>query len=158
MRKLIFPVFFTVGVLMLFSLTGYAQTSRKRISAAEANGTFRMDFEHKYRDLFNEIKILVLGGGKLRFAMDLINPYTLPDGEITGHLGKLDGEAVISGDTAIYRSSEFGPCRITIKFVRRGAIKVTQSGSDADCGFGRNVFSTGTYRKVSGKKPTFDSE
>ncbi len=82
---------------MSFSLSAYAQ-SRKSVSASEVNGTFRMNFKGRFRDQANEIKILALGGGKIRVAMDLLYPYTLSDGARTAHLGALDGEAAISGD------------------------------------------------------------
>lgn len=155
MRKLIFPAIFAVGVLMLSSTNADAQTSRASVSAAEVNGTFRMNFTGKYRDFSNDIKILALGGGKIRVAMDLLYPITTGSGEKSANTGTLDGEASISADTAIYESAEFGTCKITIKFVKPGAIKVTQDGSDADCGFGHNVSASGTYRKVSSRKPKF---
>ena len=155
MRKRIFFVLFAFVALMSFSLSADAQ-SRKSVSASEVNGTFRMNFKGRFRDQANEIKILALGGGKIRVAMDLLYPYTLSDGARTAHLGALDGEAAISGDVATYESNEFGNCKITIKFVKAGTIKVTQDGSDAECGFGHNVTANGTYRKVSGKKPEFE--
>ncbi|MBK7933308.1 MAG: hypothetical protein IPK01_07345 [Acidobacteria bacterium] len=144
--------------MMTASAAAVAQTSRKSVSAAEVNGTFKMDFTGKFKEFSNEIKILALGGGKIRVAMDLVYPYTLRNGEKSVNMGSLDSEASIAGDTAIYDSDEFGACKITIKFVRPGTIKVTQDGSDGNCGFGHNVFATGTYRKVSGKKPTFESQ
>ncbi len=147
---------YALSVLMVLPATASAQASRARVSAAEVNGTFRMNFRGKYRDMSNEIKVLALGGGKIRIALDLIYPYTLDDGEISVNLGSLDGIASIAGDTAVYRSEEFGECEITIKFVSPGTLRISQDGSDADCGFGRNVSSEGTYKKVSGKKPKFD--
>ena len=157
MRKPVFCLIFAFAVMLTASTFVVAQTSRKSVSAAEVNGTFRSDFAGKFKDFSNEAKILALGGGKLRIAFSLIYPIELPNGEKTANLGELEGEASIKGDTAIYQSDEFGPCKITIKFVRAGTIKVTQEGSDADCGFGHNVFSSGTYKKVSSKKPTFES-
>ena len=135
-----------------------AQSSRSSVSAAEVNGTFRMNFRGKYKQMANEIKVLALGGGKIRFSMDLIYPYTLRNGEVSVNMGGLDGEAAIKGDTAVYESEEFGVCKITFKFVSPGTLKIVQDGSDAGCGFGHNVTSAGTYRKVSGKKPKFESQ
>ena len=134
-----------------------AQTGRKAVSATEVNGTFRMNFKGRYRANSNEIKILALGCGQLRIAMDLTYPYTMQNGEQMANVGQLDGEAAIDGDTAIYSSREFGRCEITIKFVRPGTIKVSQDGSDAACGFGNNVTADGTYRKVSSRKPKFEN-
>ncbi len=156
MGKHVFCSLFALAVTMTASTFSVAQTSRKSVSAAEVNGTFRSDFAGKFKEFSNEAKILALGGGKLRIAFSLIYPIELPNGEKTANMSELDGEASIKGDTAVYESDEFGPCKITIKFVRAGIIKVTQTGSDADCGFGHNVFSNGTYKKVSSKKPTFE--
>ena len=44
-------------------------------------------------------------------------------------------------------------CRITLKFTG-GKLVVTQTGI---CGFGHNVTAEGTYKKVSAKKPKFES-
>ena len=44
---------------------------------------------------------------------------------------------------------------ITLVFLAN-KLKVTQEGSDADCGFGHNVYATGTYRKIRSGKPKFD--
>lgn len=147
---------FTAVGMMAFSSAASAQTSRKSVSAAEVNGEYRLNFPGKFRKFTNDIKLLALGKGKIRVAMDLLYPIALPDGENTVNMGSLDGEADIKGDVATYTSDEFGPCTITIKFVRPGTIKVTQDGTDADCGFGHNVFAGGTYRKVSSKKPKFE--
>lgn len=157
MSKRCFTLACGLAAMMALSFSADAQ-SRASVSAAEVNGTFRMNFKGRFKDSSNDIKILALGHGKIRVAMSLIYPYLLSGGERTAHLGSLDGEASISGDTAKYESNEFGPCRITIKFVTPGTINVKQEGSDADCGFGQNVTSTGTYRKVSSKRPSFDAD
>src|SRR5688572_1018389 len=156
MRKRLIWFCVAAAWLMTFSATVSAQTSRKSVSAGEVNGEYRMNFPGKFRKFTNDVKLLALGKGKVRVAMDLIYPIALPNGERTANMGSLDGEATIKGDVATYRSDEFGPCTITIKFVRPGTIKVTQDGSDADCGFGHNVFAGGTYRKVSSRKPKFE--
>ena len=135
-----------------------AQTSRKSVSGSEVTGTFSMGFTGKFKGNTNEIKILALGRGKLHIAMELTYPYYVGNTkELSANLGSLDGEATIEGDTAVYESTEFGPCTITIKFLRPGTIKVTQDGTDADCGFGHNVTAGGTYKKVSSAKPKFEA-
>lgn len=156
MIKSIFLSLCLVCVTGLGAVSSHAQAPRKRVLATEVNGTFRKNFTGKFRGSSNEIKILALGGGKLRIAMELIYPYVV-NGELSANMGELDGTASIVGETAIYQSTEFGTCKITIKFVRPGRINVTQEGSDADCGFGHNVNSGGTYRKVSSRKPGFDT-
>src|SRR5437868_1303343 len=95
-----------------------AQASRASVTASEVNGTFSHSFTGKYKGSSSEIKILALGGGRLHIAMELIYPYTMPNGDLIANTGTLDGEAVIKGDTAIYKSRRFGVCEITIKFVK----------------------------------------
>src|SRR5512144_2708426 len=106
-----------------------AQTSRKSVPASEVNGTFRMNFTGKFKGSSNEIRIWALGHNNLKIGMDLLYPYIV-NRELSANMGELDGEATIKGDTAVYSSTEFGQCEITIKFVRPGTIKVTQNGAD----------------------------
>ena len=151
-------LFLMLGVFALTvsgAAAANAQASRKSVSAAEVNGTFRMNFKGKFKGSSNEMKILALGGGKLHIEMDLLYPYFVK-GELSANMGQLDGEASITDDTAIYESAEFGKCKITVKFVKAGTIKISQDGTDFDCGFGHNVRSDGTYLKVSSRKPKFE--
>ena len=132
---------------------------RDAVSAKEVNGTYRDYFDGKFKENFNEIKILALGRGKLKISFDLIYPRLMPNGETSANFGTATGTAEIKGDTAVYTGeNEYGdePCKITIKFLKPGVIKVTQNGTDAVCGFGFNVNADGTYQKFSGKKPVFD--
>lgn len=150
------------GILMLASMlllfaAGDAAAQRASVSGKEVTGTFKMNFRGKFAKLSNEMKIQALGGGRLRVAFDLIYPYTLRNGETTVNMGGMDTEASIVGDTAVIESEEFGSCRITIKFIRPGTVRVTQEGSSAECGFGHNVTAEGTYRKISSAKPKFDA-
>ncbi len=155
MRKSIFSMLVVLGLTVVFAFGASAQNSRKSVSAVEVNGTFRMNFQGKFRKFSNEVKILSRGGGKIRIALDLVYPYTTRSGEPSVNMGGLDAEAEIAADVAKY-TSEDGKCTITIKFVKAGTIKVTQDGSDGECGFGHNVFARGTYTKVSSKKPSFE--
>lgn len=157
MHKMFSSLVVVVTAMILFSDPTPAQSSRASVSGAEVTGTFKMSFiGKKYKDFSNQLDILALGGGKIKIAFDLVYPYTLQNGEVSANMGGLSGEASIKGDTAIYESDEYGPCKITIKFVRPGSVRVTQEGSPPDCGFGHNVTSQGTYRKVSSKKPKFE--
>lgn len=155
MTRSIFLMLCAAMLLGCAASSATAQTGRKAVPAAEVNGTFRMNFKGKYHGNWNEIRILALGRGQLRIGMDLTYPYTMQNGGLMANVGQLDGEASISGDTAIFSSREFGRCEITIKFLRPGTIKVSQDGSDVACGFGDNVMADGTYIKVSSKKPSF---
>lgn len=132
-----------------------AQSSSKAVGAAEVNGTFRDYFGGKAKGSYNEIKILALGKGKLKIHFDLIYPYIDGTGAMSANMGEAEGTAEIAGDTAVYINEEFGQCKITIKFTKAGTIKVTQNGTDGECGFGHNVSAGGTYKKFSGAKPRF---
>lgn len=129
-----------------------AQTSRASVSASEVNGTFRHSFTGKFRGSYNEIKILALGKGRLKVAFDLTYPFTDGTGQLSANVGQAEGIAAITGDTAIYRSAEYGECVITIKFVRPDFISVDQSGGSS-CGFGHNVSAAGNYKRASKAKP-----
>lgn len=143
------------NLIFVISVVQATAQDRKAVSAAETNGTFRSYFGGKFKGSYDEIKILSVSKGKLRVAFALTYPYTDGTGGLTANTGEADGTAIIEGDTAVYSSDEFGKCRITIKFVKPGTIKVTQSGADNECGFGFNVSSDGTYKKTSSAKPKF---
>src|SRR6476659_10103535 len=145
---------FTAILLVSLASGDLGQSIRQSVSGAEVTGTFRMPFTGKFKGSANEIRIAALGNGKLRVAFDLLYPYTMGNGEPMVNLGNADGAADIAGDTAVFSSNE-GPCKIRIKFLRPGIIKVAQEGTDADCGFGANVTADGTYRKIGSKKPRF---
>lgn len=157
-KRILFFVFAAV-VVAAIAPSSSAQTSRKSVSGTEVTGTFKMSFiGKKYKDLTNDLYIQALGKGKLKISFDLLYPYTMNNGEVSVNMGSLTGEASIVGDTAVYESDEFGPCKITIKFVRPGQVKVTQDGGSFDCGFGHNVMAAGSYRKTSSAKPKFETD
>lgn len=141
--------------LYIFGGTSMAQNSRNSVSAAEATGTFRMEFTGKYKGTANEIEILPLGKGKLKVSFDLVYPYFGGDNILTVNMGQAQGEATIAADQAVYVNNEYGACRITIKFVKPGTIKVVDENGSA-CGFGHNVSAAGTYKRTSKMKPKFE--
>jgi len=153
MRKLLI----LASLIFMFSAIGEVNAqSRKSVSTAEVNGTFRSYYSGKFKGNYNEVKILALGKGKLRVSFGLTYPYIDGTGGMMANVGIADGTATIEGDTAIFSSDEYGECRITIKFVKRGTIEITQSGVDSECGFGNNVNAGGTYKKTSNAKPEFE--
>jgi hypothetical protein len=115
------------------------------VTAAQVNGV--------YRAYDNEFRILALGHNKLKVQFDGV--YRRISKSV--NTGYASGEATIDGNVATLDLPEFGPCKINMVFLRNGKMKVTQEGSDADCGFGHNVYATGTYRKIRGGKPKFES-
>ena len=126
-------------------LTPSALTQNPKIvTASQANGVYR------YYD--NEIRILALGKNKLKVSFDGVY-YTISKSVNTGNAS---GEATIEGNVAVLELPDFGPCKITIVFLARSRLKVTQEGDSPDCGFGHNVRADGTYRKIRGGKPKFE--
>jgi hypothetical protein len=117
------------------------------VTAAQANGI--------YRDHGSEIRILALGNHKLKVQFDLSHEYKSPMGPMA-NTGTALGEAIIDGNIATFKQAENPRCEITLVFLPN-ELKVMQDGSDADCGFGHNVYANGTYRKIRGGKPKFES-
>jgi hypothetical protein len=132
-------------VSAFFAPTGTA--GERSVSAAEATGTYR-DAEGN-----SEIRILALEHGKLKVQLALV--YEYQSGEDTmANLGDASGEATIENDTAVFVPEEAGDCKITMRFLPNGKLKVEQQGEA--CGFGHNVRADGTFRKISSRKPKFD--
>ncbi len=156
MKKL--PVFLIVLFFcFLLSFEAKAQ-SRKSVSGAEVTGTFRDYFDGKRKGSYDEIKILALGKGKLKISFDLVYPYVDGTGAMSANTGEAAGTAEIVGDTAIFTPEDSEQCKITLKFLTGGRLKVTQAGADSDCGFGHNVTATGDYKKVSSSRPKFSAQ
>lgn len=151
--KLLLSLFAAV-LVCFFAVSSDAQTARKAVGAAEVNGTFRDYFSGKFKGNYNEIRILALGNGKLRVRFDLTYPYIDSTGGMMANVGEADGTATIVGDTATFSPEDADGCTITIKFIRPGAIRVSQEGA-SECGFGFNVSASGDYKKTSAAKPKF---
>ncbi|MEJ7624059.1 MAG: hypothetical protein WKF34_08685 [Pyrinomonadaceae bacterium] len=147
---------FAITITMSVAIESDVLAQRKSVPASEVNGTFRMSFRGAFKSSSSRIKILALGGGRIRVAMDLIYPYTLRNGELMVNMGRLDDEFEIDGETAVYKSDD-GACRIELKFRKPGTVDIMQNGTDGECGFGHNVNAAGAYRKISSRKPRFDN-
>ena len=138
-----------LATLLVFVCSGLVAPQGARIvTAAEANGT--------YRSGRNEIKILALGQNKLRIQMNLTYEYKSQAGPMA-NVGEATGEATIDNDTATFHPPDTENCTITIKFLRGNKIKVSEDRT-INCGFGLNVSSEGTYTRIKGGKPKFDSD
>jgi len=119
--------------------------SDKSITAAQLNGTWKMKY--------GEFKIWALGQQRLQIEFSGVHEYKTPQGS-SANEGEGSGIATIEGDTAIFKpEGAEEECRITLKFTG-GKLVVTQTGI---CGFGHNVSAAGIYKRVSAKKPKFES-
>lgn len=120
--------------------------SDKSVTAAQVNGTWKMKG--------GEFKIRALGKQRLQIEFSDVYEYKTPQGP-SANEGVGSGIATIEGDTAIFKpEGAEEECQITPKFTG-GKLVVIQTGI---CGFGHNVTAAGTYKKVSAKKPKFDSD
>ena len=135
-----------VALLAVLIVGGAVFSQRRVVTAAQANGT--------YRSGSNEIKIFALGHNQLRIQMDLSWEYKTPDGPMA-NVGEAHGEATIENNVATFRPAETEDCAITIKFLPGNKIRVSEDHM-LNCGFGFNVSSAGTYRKIRAGKPKFD--
>jgi hypothetical protein len=118
--------------------------SQKIVTAAQVNGV--------YRYYQSEFRILALGHNKLKVQFDGV--YITASR--TPNLGTATGEAVIDGNVATFKPEDTQQCEITLVFLPN-KLKVEQAGSDADCGFGHNVYANGSYRKIKSGKPKFET-
>ena len=116
----------------------------KIVTARQANGV--------YSSYDNEIRILALGKNKLKVQFDGTY-HTISKSVNTGYAS---GEATIEGNVAVLELRDWGPCKITMVFLRGNRLKVTQEGDSPDCGFGHNVRADGTYRKIRSGRPKFE--
>jgi len=128
------------------SLVTMQAGSEKSVTAAQVNGTWKTKY--------GEFKIWALGQQRLQVEFSGVYEYKTAQGP-TANTGEGSGIATIKGDTAIFKpEGAEEECRITLKFTG-GKLVVMQTGI---CGFGNNVTAAGTYKKVSGKKPKFESD
>src|SRR5438874_6632123 len=116
----------------------------KVVTSAQVNGV--------YRYYQSEFRVFALGHNKLRVQFDGIY-MTLAK---SPNMGYAMGEATIEGNVATFVPPDTQGCKITMTFLP-GKIVVKQDGSDADCGFGHNVYATGTYRKIRSGRPKFET-
>ena len=138
----------TTFIICSLVLSAAVYSQGRIVTAAQANGVYGFGS--------NEIRILALGNNKLRIQMDLIWKYKTADGPMA-NTGTASGEATIENDVATFRPKDTEDCTITIKFLPGNKIKVTEDHM-LNCGFGFNVSSAGTYRKIRAGKPKFDED
>jgi hypothetical protein len=118
----------------------------KNVTVAQVNGTWKTKGD--------EFKIWALGQQGLQVEFFGVYEYKTPQGPMANE-GEGSGIATIEGDTAIFKpDGAEEECQITLKFTGSKLV-VTQTGI---CGFGHNVSAEGTSKKVSSKKPKFESD
>ena len=128
------------------SITTSHADSDKSVTAAQVNSSWKTKS--------GEFKIWALGKQRLQVEFSRVYEYQSPQGP-SANVGEGSGIATIESDTAIFKpEGTEDECQITLTFTA-GKLIVTQTGI---CGFGHNVSAEGTYKKVSFKKPKFESD
>ncbi|HKY05184.1 MAG TPA: hypothetical protein VJQ56_09860 [Blastocatellia bacterium] len=148
MAKTIF--IFSIAVLLLplgpTALSESNSAGQKIVTASQVNGT--------WRDKNNIFKVWALGNQKLKVEFLGTYEYKTPAG-LMANTGSGSGIAGIEGDTAVFKpDGADDDCKIIMKFAT-GKLVVEQEGG---CGFGHNVIASGSYRKVSARKPRFNED
>jgi hypothetical protein len=134
-----------VIVMLSFGALAAAQRptstpSQRIVTPAQVNGVY------KYGR--NDFRVLALGHNKLKVQF---NGEWMTRGGYP-NIGEAIGAATINGNVATFIPGDTTKCKITMTFLRNKMI-VEQEGLDADCGFGHNVMSSGTYRRVRAGRP-----
>ena len=139
-------VFISAICAVAASIATMQAASDKSVTAAQVNGT--------WQSKYGEFKIWALGKQRLQVKFSGVYEYKTPQGPMANE-GEGSGIATVESDTAIFKpEGAEEECQITLKFTGAKLV-VTQTGI---CGFGHNVSAEGTYKKVSSKKPKFESD
>lgn len=140
-------------LLLCAGQTAQAQGTASRAAAQRAQVNPRA-LTGTYRSGRSEWLVQSLGGNRLRVQFSGVYAYRMPSGEWTSNVGEAAGIVTLNGNTAVFVPEGFDDCRITLRFAGRRLI-VNQTGMDAYCGFGHNVYASGTYIKRSSRPPRF---
>jgi hypothetical protein len=133
--------------------SGQSEVSIENVSAAQRGVTGTYDYKGENRT--NQIKVLDLGSGNLRVEFMGSYEFKTQSGELMANTGGTDGaKARLVGNSAELKLKDFPKCKIRLTF-SGDQLVVKQSSTDADCGFGANVFADGTYHKTSSARPKF---
>lgn len=97
-----------------------------------------------------QLQALRLPGDSLRFQLDCNR------GGPSYSSGFAEGVLPLAGDSATWRTVEYGgACLLHFAFDSAGAV-VRQTGHSADCGFGNGVIAAGTLRRLDTLPPAFE--
>jgi hypothetical protein len=95
---------------------------------------------------WSEIRITDASSARAKFAFSGLRAGTHVCSDFMPSLGDLEGELILRGKFAVYRSDvETQHCRIEIVF-HGGSLSVQQQGG---CGFGHGVYAAGEFERVS---------
>jgi hypothetical protein len=121
----------------------FGSTASAGVTPEQMEGiyTYKDSASHK------ELHLAYVGKGKLKVSFNLAYTGKPPA------TGVGAGDATVAGDVATYAK---GACSIAMRFEPGNRLSVTQTGSDADCGFGSHVTADGEYSKARGGNPSVE--
>lgn len=122
---------------------------RPQVSETEVTGTFRSKGG-------NFFAIQALGSNRLKVQFDGQFLY-YPLGKPMVNVGHALGIATIQADSALFKPYADDDCLLVLTFLPGNRLAVEQRG-EGTCGFGHNVTASDLYRKVSRRKPKFDTD
>jgi hypothetical protein len=134
-----------VFAILICALPVLAQTASQKtkvVTAAQVNGVYRF-----YKSTF---RVLALGNNKLKVQFEGVYENIVK----SVNIGYTEGIATIEGNVATLIPEDTKGCKFIMTFIH-GKLVVKQEGADYECGFGHNVYATGTYKKIRSGKPKF---
>lgn len=101
------------------------------------------------------------GGGELKAIQIAENKYKYNLEIVMGppryHIGTAEGEFLVSENIGKHTFSLIDDCSCTLYFIfSHNNLIIHQKGSDADCGFGANVYANNIYKKTRTLKANFN--
>ena len=87
-------------------------------------------------------------GHRVRFQMEIAR------GEPSFNSGWIEGQFELNGTSGVFETNEHGHCEIKFQFAH-SSVHVMESEEKQECGFGYNVYATGTLNLKNRKKPKF---
>lgn len=134
------------ALLLLMSSICSAQAQQPRpVTVKSVTGHYRLT-KDEFR---NRLDVQQVTGGKIKFyLLALWVSHNNPDNI---HNGELHGVVALRSGIAVYDQDD---CKLKFEF-SSNRVRVTQF-TEEGCGFGANVATAGTYRKLDSKGPKFD--
>ncbi len=136
--------------ILLLLLVVTASSAQAEPQFGPLTGTYK----YKTEDADNQVAILDVGNGTLKFNFFGSWPHINGDGEKVAHIGEISGEIILKGSKALFASEEYEDCKLLFTFSKeRVAVEQLGERGGWGCGFGTNVEADGQYRRVSRQKP-----
>ncbi len=138
-------MFFSFLLCSILSMTSFSLAEQpSQNNTKNFTGTYIMDLGN---EAGGKLMVIHTPDNKLRFGLECNR------GAPSYNSGEASGTISVKDATATFSTTEFGgECRITFEF-QRDRVVISQTGSDADCGFGFGVHCDGKYLLKSRKRP-----